>query len=335
MLSSNITVILPVRNEELNIQALLTDLENQTYNKIYFEVIVIDDHSSDSTREKVLAFKQRSKLNLQLISLKTNQGKKAAATFGVSKAKGDIIVCTDGDCRLPNNWLSTYSAFFDEFQPVMVSGPVRMLAQTFFGNYQSVEFSTLIGFGAATLSVGAASTCNGANMAYLRSAFLDIGGYQGNEHVASGDDEFLLQKMHAQFPGKVLFMKSKEAIVSTSPQPSIRQLVNQRIRWSSKLKFHSGHLLKLASLFVFLDFSSIFLLIPLTFVGLLSPMVLSIIILIRWLAEWRYLHRVNQFLSDEKRMLYYPLVSFIYPFYVLFLGIASIFGKYSWKGRSY
>ncbi len=75
---------------------------------------------------------------------------------------------------------------------------------------------------------------NGANLAYSKVAFLDVNGFSGNDHIASGDDIFLLEKMKKAFPKQVQFLKSKEAIVSTKPQKNWKDVINQRIRWASK-----------------------------------------------------------------------------------------------------
>ncbi len=330
-----VSVIIPVRNEEEHIGQLLQDLEAQDYPTDMFEVIIVDDHSDDKTSELVNRHRAGSTLDLKTFSLRDKLGKKAAASLGVEHASGEIILCTDGDCRVPASWVSTYAAFFQKHQPQMVSGPVKMVGDRFFDIYQALDFSSLIAFGAATLQKGYPSTCNGANMAYLKSAFHSVNGYEGNDTVPSGDDEFLLQKIFEQFPGQVHFIKSRDVLVCTYPKGTIGGFIQQRLRWLSKWRLRSNWWLKVASVYAFVDFVSIFLMVYGVAVGWWSWLPVIVLIGLRWLAEARYLQATSRFLGIARCRLYFPVVSFVYPFYVLLLGFGSIFGKYSWKGRSY
>ncbi|MEM9324820.1 MAG: glycosyltransferase [Bacteroidota bacterium] len=330
-----ISVVVPVRNEAQNILALLDDLAHQDHQTELFEVIVVDDHSEDQTISLVKEFARVTTINLRYVSLGNAYGKKAAASLGVESATGEVILCTDGDCRVPSSWVRTYAAYFHKHEPKMVSGPVRMVGDRLFDVYQALDFSSLIVFGAATLQKGYASTCNGANMAYSKRAFLAVNGYTGNESVPSGDDEFLLQKIHDQYPGEVHFMKSKDVLVSTSPKVTVGGFIQQRLRWLSKWRLHSSLWLKVASVYAFIDFISIFFMVYGIVAGWWPWLPVVLLIALRWLAEGRYLLAASHFLEISQCKRYWPVVSFVYPFYVLLLGFGSIFGRYSWKGRSY
>ena len=333
--SRRVTVIVPVRNESGNIRNVLRDLAKQSYDKSCFDFIIVDDDSDDDTRQ--IAEDELSKTNSNgiVLSLEHGSGKKAAVTYALEKATGEIILCTDGDCRLPPNWISTYTSFFDKYNPKMVSGPVKMDSKSWFTQYQALDFTSLIGFGAATLTKGMASTCNGANMAYLREVFFEVGGYNGNLNVPSGDDEFLLLKVFRKYPSDVHFIKSPEVIVTTQPKTSLLAFIQQRIRWSTKWRFHYNLWLRLMAVFTFFDFMSLFLLVFLMLSGKF-PWLLGLGILgIRWLSECFYLHKAASFLELKTGRFFYPVVSLFYPFFLLFLGFASIFGYYSWKGRKY
>ncbi|MBC8343602.1 MAG: glycosyltransferase, partial [Bacteroidetes bacterium] len=201
------SIIIPARNEETNIQYLISDLFKQNYPNDLFEILIVDDHSEDYTAETVDKFLQQEEFsNLRLLQLRdqpsSGHGKKAAITYAVEKSINDWIICTDADCRLNSNWLSSLAAFIDEKDPVFVSAVVVFHEErTFFEKMQSLEFMSLIGIGAATISHGKPTMCNGANMAFRRDVFLEVNGYAGNEHIASGDDEFLMHKMAAKYPG--------------------------------------------------------------------------------------------------------------------------------------
>src|SRR5690606_6593693 len=77
-------------------------------------------------------------------------------------------------------------------------------------------------------------------------------GFSGNDHIASGDDIFLLEKMKKTFPKQVQFLKSKEAIVSTKPQKNWKNVISQRIRWASKTSKQKSATSLLLGILVFL-----------------------------------------------------------------------------------
>lgn len=330
-----ISVIVPVRNEASNIAELIEDLSHQEYDRLNYEVIIVNDHSTDHTAEVVATAISNLGSQFRLVHLTEVQGKKAAATFGVGEATGEYILCTDGDCRVPKSWIATYAAFITAYQPYMVSGPVKMTGHRFFDRVQAMDFSSLQAFGAATLHQGMASSCNGANMAYRKSAFLQVDGYKGNENLASGDDEFLLQKIFAKYPGKVLFMKASEAIVETLPKRKLSGFIQQRVRWASKWRFYDDFWMRVSWVFTYVDFISVFFIAAAVVLGYVPWPAGTAILLGRWWAEVWYLKGPVRFLKLQGNLLHLFTVSFIYPFYVLFLGFASIFGAYSWKGRRY
>lgn len=333
--SVKISVIVPVRNEASNIKALLADLHQQDYDPKNFEVIVVNDHSTDNTTQVVeMAISQYSD-HFKIVHLSKAMGKKAAATYGVQEASGKYILCTDGDCRVPMTWISTYAAFIREHKPYMISGPVKMIGSRFFDKIQAMDFSSLQAFGATSLQQGMASSCNGANMAYSKEAFLKVDGYKGNENLASGDDEFLLQKIFASYPEKVFFMKSHEAIVETVPKSNLKGFIQQRVRWASKWRFYEDFWMRVSWIFTYVDFMSVIFIGLAMLFGYISWQPGVALVMARWLAEIWYLIGPVSFLKIRGSFLHLFTVSFIYPFYVLFLGFASIFGVYSWKGRRY
>ncbi len=328
-----VSVLIPIRNEEENILSLLRQLERQEYSTARFEVVIIDDHSEDLSADVIKVFIAKTGIDVTLISLDTTTGKKSALETGVRKAKGQVILCTDGDCKVLPTWISTYARVFSDEKIKMVTGPVKMVPVNGFGQYQALDFSSLIGFGAASLQLGIPSTCNGANMAYRKEVFEELGGYEGNRQIPSGDDEFLLQKVHQRYPNGVKFLKKREAVVATAPKEDLKAFLQQRIRWSSKWRFHSSNIVKTAAIWVFLDSILFF---ALMYVGFWADLrLIFMLFFVRIVPEVYYLSRVSKFFNVKVSSPYYLAISIMSPFYIFFLGFASIFGKYSWKGRRY
>ncbi|MEQ8471661.1 MAG: glycosyltransferase [Marinoscillum sp.] len=333
---ASFSVVVPVRNESENILKLLEDLESQDYPKSQFEVVVVDDNSEDNTMDLVTDYLDTSSLTHRLLSLGDLdlQGKKFAITEAVQSSKNDYILTIDGDCRVGTQWIKAYNEAYQIKKPMMVTGPVKMNHPDFFTKLQAGEFAGLIMIGASSLYSGNPSMCNGANLSYQREAFMEVDGYKGNEHIPSGDDEFLLQKIFKAYDRKVMFLKDQRAIVSTDAKQSFLALLNQRIRWSSKWKFHKSFFIKLLALFIFLNYLALF-------VGVIEGisnqqyLLVAVIFVVRWITLWYFSVPITQFLGIKNVLGVSLVIEIIYPFFVTFLGIASIFGKYSWKGRYY
>ena len=230
-----ISVVVAVRNEEKNITRLLNDLAAQQYH--HFEVIVVNDHSTDASGALLRASALRNLVVLE----NAGQGKKHAIATGVNAARGSVIATTDADCSLPAQWLSIINRYFQQEDVKFTFGAVRILPDgSLFSQLQAIEFASLIASGAATAARGKPTMCNGANLAYRKVTFEAVKGYEGNLHVASGDDEFLMRKIVDRYPGSVSFMAPAEVVVSTQPQPDVASFLQQRLRWASKWRFNSS-----------------------------------------------------------------------------------------------
>lgn len=332
-----ISVIIPVRNEAANIRQLLQDLESQHYPMELLEVLVVDDHSEDKTVELVHEYQGVSTMTVRLLELKhypAMQLKKAAVQKGVEMAQGELLVFTDGDCRVGKEWLRQYAYIYRMQQPYFISGPVSFHnTDTAFERMQLVEFASLIGIGGASIGMGEPNMCNGANLAYRKDVFGSVAGFSGNEGIASGDDEFLLHKIHQQYPGKVAFLKNPKAIVYTSAHKTLISFVHQRIRWASKWKSYQSLQVQLVALCVFLVNFLLFLAIPLVLAGSLPLWIFIGAYVAKFAVDFIFLNRVLGFLGKRGYLWYMLPLQLVYIPYVVFTGTCGLLGRYRWKGR--
>lgn len=329
-----VSVIVPFRNEENQIHHLIKSLTDLNYPTTKFEVILVNDHSEDNS-ENVVKSLINDKFNFSLINLIDNKyGKKNAITKGVGLAKGELVATTDADCLVPNNWLQIINASFDNDTIQMVFGGVSLKGNSFFAQLQAIEFSSLIGSGAATLRFGLFTMCNGANLAFRKSSFESVNGYEGNLEVPSGDDEFLARKIVKAFPGSIYFLKDKGAVVVSRPTDTIKAFVHQRLRWAGKWKYNSSLLSKFLAIQIIL--------LQIAFIGLMliafSNMELTRLVVpligVKILLEIMVIHPVARFLGIRWSWAAFLLLQLIYPFYVVGIGIMSQGMAYKWKGRS-
>jgi biofilm PGA synthesis N-glycosyltransferase PgaC len=332
---TKISVVIAVRNESGKIELLLDDLENQSYSKNDFEVLIIDDHSEDTTSLIVKDFIAKSALNIRLLKVPQGlTGKKNAMVEGIKNVTGVLIITTDGDCRVGKKWLESLENFYRAKRLKMVIGGVCFFkGKTWREKILELEFSSLVGSGAASLQMGYPSMCNGANLAYEKQAFIEVNGYEDTGRLASGDDEFLMHKIYRKYPGQVAFIKNKESIVETEAPTSWKAFFEQRRRWASKWENYTYTHIKLLALLVFASNLAIvlnFLLSPAKSYPLLTFL---IFLTFKFMLEFLFLRSVLVYFGRKVNVRVFILVEMIYPFYVILFALAGRTGKYKWKDR--
>jgi hypothetical protein len=231
------SVLVAARNEAASLPQLLQALQKQHLPADRFEVLIADDHSTDGTATLVAAAAAAAPRAVRLIRLPAGTtGKKAALAAAEVQARAPWVVCTDADCCPGPGWLQAYADLLAG-QPALhfVSAPVRLTpAGAWFDGVLALEFAGLVGVGAACIARGRPTMCNGANLAFRRRTFHEVGGYADNQGLASGDDEFLLHKMHQRYPAGIGFLAEARAVVDTPAPATLRTLLRQRVRWASK-----------------------------------------------------------------------------------------------------
>ncbi len=329
------TVVIPARNEAANIKACVDSILSQDYPLDCFEVIVIDDFSEDDTAFIVKAIGYDFP-NVQLLSLadyfkpgEMNSFKKKAIEKAVSQAKGQWIVTTDADCIIPKQWLTLYNAYILQNKPVFVAAPVMFIKESgILNEFQVLDFLALQGITAAAVGAGKHSMSNGANLAFEKSAFIAVGGYQGVDQIASGDDMFLMHKMKVTLSNRIGYLFHPGAIVLTKAMGNWKDFIMQRIRWSSKARYYDDNSIFWVLLLVYLyNFSFLLLLLS----GDYSS--LAITIAFKIFFELFFLQPVADFYKMPGQLRYFPLYQ---PLHILYTLIAGLFGQvktYTWKGR--
>ena len=333
--STYFTVIIPARNEALNIKACLDSILAQAYSPLHFEIIVIDDFSQDDTAFIVKAMAADNE-NIRLLSLadyfdpnQMNSFKKKAIEKAVSLAKGDWIVTTDADCIVPNTWLHLYNEFIQIHQPVFVAAPVMFIKETgILNEFQVLDFLALQGITAAAVGAGKHSMSNGANLAFEKSAFIAVGGYQGVDHIASGDDMFLMHKMKMTLSNRIGYLFHPGAIVLTKAMTTWKDFIMQRIRWSSKARYYDDNSIFWVLVLVYTYNASLLIL-------LISGNYKSLLIALAFKTffELFFLNPVAKFFKMPGELRYFALYQ---PLHIIYTLVAGLFGQvktYTWKGR--
>ncbi|QJD96421.1 glycosyltransferase [Mucilaginibacter robiniae] len=332
---TKITLMIAARNEEENIAHTIEAVLAQDYPKHLLEVIIVDDHSTDRTAEIIRSYAPQGIKLLQMNEAeRLNSYKKKAITEAIALSTGDLMVATDADCHMGPQWLSTVVGYFETYNPVMISSPVTYFKEvSLFERLQTLEFSYLIGIGAAFIGNGRASTCNGANLAYRKDVFYEVDGFKGIDDVASGDDELLLQKIAERYPGRIGFLKHREAIVYTQAKPNLKEFLQQRRRWASKsTKYKDKKVVGLA-VSIWLFNLTVLVNACLSFYKLYFFELFCIQLFFKYLFEAAFLLPIMRFFKRTGLLILLIILSPIHILYFVYVGLIGNTRKYAWKGR--
>jgi len=337
--AEHFSILIPARNESACIDACIRSVYSNNYPSHLFEVLVIDDFSEDDTSQQVLAL-QKDFPTLRLLSLHNfpasgnSQFKKRAIEVGVGESKGNWIVTTDADSIVPNQWLVLLNNYIHLHQPVFIAAPVVFHSgSSILSKFQELDFLTMQGITAASVGAGFHSMCNGANLAYKKEVFYKVGGFEGNQHLPTGDDMLLMHKVKKAFPESIGYLYSNQAIVSTWPQKSWKEFLHQRIRWASKADSYNEPVIFSVLLGVWLV--NALLLIGMIAVFFDQRLLLPLLLFlgIKTFSEIIFLLPVTRFFKRKPLLIYFPFLQPLHLLYIVIAGWLGKFGSYEWKNR--
>lgn len=332
---TKVTVMIAARNEEEKIHLTIEDILAQDYPKHLTEIIIVDDHSTDRTTTIINSYAPDGVKLLQLNEHKPlNSYKKKAITDAIKVSSGELMVATDADCRMGSKWLSSIVGYYETMHPVMISSPVGYFEEkSLFERMQTLEFNYLIGIGAAFIGNGRASTCNGANLAYRKDVFYEVGGFKGIDELASGDDELLLQKVAERFPEKIGFLKLYDAVVFTHAKYNVKEFLQQRRRWASKsIKYKDKKVVALA-VCIWLFNVSLLLNACLGFYDIYFFKLFALQFLLKYVFELAFLLPISTFFKRPGLVTLLIIIIPVHILYFIYVGLIGNTGTYMWKGR--
>lgn len=349
------SIIIPFRNEAENLPELLDSLQKINYPPHLFEIIFVDDASNDGSVkciEEFFILKSTSTLrhaqcnaadsltnsvNFQIIKNKrfSASPKKDAITKAISIASHEWIVTTDADCVVPETWLQSYDAVIQQKNLVFIAGPVCYSSENLvLDKFQQMDGLSLQLVAAGSIGLKIPTLCNGANVAYKKECFEKINGFANNNHIASGDDTFMLQNMKFNFPKKLLWFKSKSNIVTTKTTKGFNAIIDQRVRWASKVSVENlvsvglGFIVFLVNTFLLIGAFWCFLqneFLPFYVLFLFLKLLIDIIVLVT----------SGRFFNIKINGIYFLTSALMYPFITVLVVLKSFRGNHIWKGRTF
>jgi len=330
-----VSVIIPFRNEENNLARCITSVLNQTYEKNLIEIILVDDHSTDESKK--IAEKYLSNGNIKLLHLDEMKpdmkGKKHAIECGIANSNSEIIVTTDADCWQDEDWLENLISSFDD-NTGFVAGPVVFAnSKNLFHKFQALEFGSLVAIGAGLIVNRNPLLANGATCAYRRELFHEVGGFNDNANLVSGDEEFLMQKIHSNTKKHVRFCFSENSLTYTEPNNKFLSFINQRMRWVSKVRFYKNSFMLLPLSIIYIFYLSLGLLLIGSF---LSQDIFRLFVLVfgvKIILDFIFLTIGLRHLKLQKYLIYQPAAELLHIPYIIIIPLIGLFKNFSWKGR--
>lgn len=327
-----LSIVIPFRNEENKLEALLQSIVNQNYKQENYELILVNDHSEDSSLKIIDTCKKG--IPLTVIELSTNQhGKKAALELGIKHCRANYIIFSDADCVYHPFWLLCIASEIQTKPADLYLGKIDFK----FGNslleiFQKFELSGITFLAQGLAKTQWASLANGAFIVIKKSLIQEITNAFSSDRSTSGDDVFLLHNVKKRGAG-IEIINFSQPLVTTSVPVDANEFWHQRIRWGSKsLKYTDKHVLMLGGL-VFIAHS-----LP---IGIyLSSIISSKFVT---LSIWTFVFKVmvdSIMLKPIKDFTTKDLISFfvfefILPLYTIIIAVASLFSPIRWKGRSF
>lgn len=332
------TIVVPFRNEEKNLGKLLDSISQLNYPISLIQIVMVDDFSKDNSvriyNQWRMAHEAVDTTLLENMVLSYSP-KKDALTRAIPIAKHDWVVTTDADCNVPKNWLLALDNYIQENKPEMIVGAVMYkVKNNWFHHFQQLDLMSLQGTTIGSFGIGKPFMCNGANFAYTKNFFNEIGGFGGISDKASGDDVLLLQKAADKNLDKIHYLKNHDAIVKTKPENDLFKLFMQRVRWAGKTTGYSSVYAKMLAVVVLLMNVGLVAGFCLSLCGFLDWKILLGAFAAKYIVDYILLFKSNSFL--RKGQFFVPVASsVVYPIFSSLVGIYSLFGSFVWKGRKF
>ena len=329
----SVSIIVPFKNEEDTIANCIQALLTQNYPVDLFEVICVDDHSTDNSFKKIEKFKYNTQLTILRIinNNNNNSSKKIALMKAISKAKGDILLFTDGDCVPHANWTRSIIKYFESDVGIVTGfSPWIDKSNSLLGTL--IEFDSLAAAAIAASGIGIKKpiTCTGRNFAYRKEVYDEVNGFSDILHSVSGDDDLFLQLVHKKTNWKIKYNISQDSIVLSYQTKSFKEFFIQKKRHISAGKYYS---IPLQIMYGIIHITNIAIYLFILFSIFYSNHLFAAFnfFLIKNIVQFYFIYKGAKQLKYCKILKYYLLWDIYYTIYNLIVGPYAMFGKIRWK----
>lgn len=329
------SIVVAARDEAEALATLLPALFDQRYPD--YEVIIVDDRSTDATPRLLNEWQQREPRlkTLRIDDLPPGRSPKMhALDQGIAVSRGELLLLTDADCRVPPTWIAATAAVFTSDVGAAI-GYVDLEAthDTLFEKVQAFDYFTMMAMTAGATQFGHPLGGAGANLAYRRAAYDAVGGFAVMPAGAVADDMLLIQRVLNQTDWRVAFCDDPLAFIATAAEPSLRQLLDQRARWMAggQEVLHQNVPLLVASSIIGM-LNGILVCFPLLLRPRRMRRILLLSIFVRALVDLLHFGVAAVRFRRVGLLRYLPLWLLAQPPYMIGLPLYNLGRDWSWKG---
>lgn len=333
----SVSILVSARNEESNIEKTLDSLMGQRY-KGRWDIWIADDRSTDRTPRILAEYEKKFPDRIHVVAIKElapgESAKKNAIAKLVKASGGEILLLTDADCVVLPTWIRS---MVKEFEPGIdfVAGhsyiELPKGRSNWLLNMQAVETLAYRIAGTGALAMGMPITSTGNNLAYRRSFFENVHGFEGVSKIQSGDDDLLLQKLVREAPWKAHYSVDPEAFVATQGKETLPELWEQRKRWASKTTYYAPKTVAILVM-VFLFFCALSLGYVLSFFSFRIFTATAFGFFVKLLGDTLVERRGLRIFRQESLFKWFLPVEIVHAPFTVFAVLFGIAGHFKWKG---
>lgn len=309
------SILIACRNEEQNLHFLFSALDKIEYPKNLFEVIIVDDASSDNSLKMIKQFCKNHR-NFHVLNLLKKdpkyKGKKAALKKAAEIAKHELLLLTDADCSPPSNWLTSFNEYISE-ETGMVVGFSPEIGISKFRYFTQIISSAIY---SSTIGLGIPFSCAGGNIAIRKSVFEEISGYDEIKHYTSGDDKLLL-RIVSKRKYKIAYNPDVKVPSITEEKESYDQQKRRYGKFGMSSVFYQIVSILILLFYIYFPYKILIL-------GNWQSFILYFISSLIFVSSTIHKHK------EKFSILYIPFL-LIYPYYGIVFSFLGIFGKWQWK----
>ncbi|WP_394759567.1 glycosyltransferase [Flavobacterium sp.] len=327
-----ISVIVCAKNEEENVKKYIPLLAEQNYSN--FEIILIDDASSDETLEVFEKFEKQYP-NLKLVKVANNEAfwgnKKFALTLGIKAATKEYLLFTDADCY-PNstNWIAEMSSHFTLHKTIVLGyGGYEKIKNSFLNKL--IRFETLL---TATqyfswAKLGKPYMGVGRNLGYKKDEFFNVNGFINHIKLRSGDDDLFINEAATKQNTAIAY--NPESFTYSDAKTSYKSWIMQKRRHVSTANHYKSF--DKIQLVLFYISQLLFFIVPTVLLSFQFQWIIVIsLIVLRYIISWISLGYSAGKLNEKDVMYWFPILEIILIFTQLNVFIRNIFSKpITWK----
>ncbi|PKB17550.1 glycosyltransferase [Flavobacterium sp. 5] len=327
-----VSVIVCAKNEEENVIKYIPLLAEQNYPD--FEIVLIDDASSDNTLEVFEEFEKQYP-NIRLVKVKNNEAfwgnKKYALTLGIKAAQKEHLLFTDADCYpTSKDWITAMASQFTKEKTIVLGyGAYEKINNSFLNKI--IRFETLLTaiqyFSWA--KIGKPYMGVGRNLAYKKDEFFNVNGFIDHIQIRSGDDDLFINQAANSENTTISYLP--ESFTFSAPKTAYKDWFIQKRRHVATANFYKTF--DKIQLGLFFSSQLLFLLVPIILLVFQFQWILVLSLIgFRYLVTWIIIGFASGKLKEKDVVYWYPIIEIILIFTQINVFVTNIFSKPAhWK----